>query len=243
MRHFKNITSISIFLLLILWQHTYAQQSETVTDTLTKVRVLHRVGVSIGPSFLYGDNTGEMQNLKFKILPSAGIDYNLRISSHFDLRTTISRQYISSGSIDGEQFIRRITRGDDPYKFTGNLIAFDITPVLHINPAKDGFHSNRLKVYLATGIGYFYSSRIDQKIIGQNGNSTTLVYNSSDHGFYLPVRMGIHTKFYEGDIGFEGAMLISPFQTMDGISNPYKKINADIACQFQVFYRFNISKL
>jgi hypothetical protein len=38
-------------------------------------------------------------------------------------------------------------------------------------------------------------------------------------------------------------MLISPFQTMDGISNPYKKINADIACQFQIFYRFNISKL
>ncbi len=223
-----------IFLLLVLFQcnELFAQ----------KYKRQDRIGFSMGPSFLYSENTGEMKFLKVKILPSGGIDYIKNFSTNWDIKANVGWQSIGTGSIDGEQFIKRITRGGDPFRFVGNLMTFDVTPLLYINPDRKGLQPDMWKVYVGSGLGYFYAIRKDEKRVVVDDVLMNETFRSIDQGIYLPIRTGMHTKLHKGDIGVEGVMLISPFQNIDGIANQYKKISTDVACQFQVFYRFNIYK-
>jgi hypothetical protein len=234
----KPRKSFILLLLFFIYQSSQAQQFDTIK--FNKLRKADKIGVALGPSFLYGDNTGEMSNLKFKILPSLSVSHTKNISTYFDLKTTLGWQFISSGSIDGIQFINRITRGEDPFKFSGSLFAFDITPLVYINPDRIGFYPALFKLYVASGLGFFYVRRKDERRIDQNGNLFTETYNASNPGVYFPLRIGTHTKFQKGDLGIEAVMLISPFQNIDGVSNQYKRIKADIASQLQVYYRFPI---
>jgi hypothetical protein len=234
----KPRQSFILLLLFLLVQTAHAQQFDT--SKFNKLRKADKIGISLGPSFLYGDNTGEMRNLKFKILPSIGVSHTKNISTYLDLKSTLGWQFISSGSIDGVQFINRISRGEDPFKFSGSLLAFDITPLLYINPDRNGFSPSRFKFYVASGLGFFYSLRKDQRKIGQNGSFLIEKYSASNIGLYFPFRIGMHTKFQDGDLGFEAIMLVSPFHNIDGVSSQYKQIKADIASQLQVYYRFPI---
>jgi hypothetical protein len=224
----KIITTFAIF--LAFNSLSYAQRSVARPD---------KIGVGVGASFLYGDNTGIMSDFEFRVLPTASLDYTQYFDTHFDLRATLGWQRIGSGDFYSENLIRRIAEGGYPHAFLGNLIYADVMPVYILNPDRRGFLPSLIKLYGGIGLGVFHSFRDDEIRTYQGDDFTTETVAGNNTGVYFPVRIGGYIDLPElnGEIGLEAAMLISPFANMEGNSQQQKLIGPDIAVQLQVFYR------
>lgn len=198
-----------------------------------------KLGIGIGPSFLYGDNTGVMREFDFKVLPSLSIDYTKHLEDYFDVKATIGWQRIASGDFYGEGLIRRIADAGYPHAFKGSLIFFDVMPVYVINPDKRGKIPSFFKVYTGLGLGVFHSNRQDEIRIYEGENFTTEFRRGTNTSLYFPLRIGgfLELPKVNDEIGLDGTLLISPFANMEGNSKRQKVIGPDIAVQIQVFYR------
>lgn len=219
-----------VFFLLCFNSTSFAQRSMARAD---------KFGIGVGPSFLYGDNTGVMSDFKFKILPTASLDYTKYLNTHWDLRGTLGWQRIGSGDFYNERVKRNISEAGYPFAFNGNMIYADVMPTYIINPDRRGFLPSLIKVYGGLGLGVFHSIRKDETRIYTGDTFSTEISSASNTGIYFPVRVGAFIEVPElnGEIGLEGAMLISPFANMEGNSKQQKRVKSDIALQLQVFYR------
>lgn len=209
---------------------SYAQRSMARPD---------KIGVGVGPSFLYGDNTGIHSDFKFRVLPTASIDYTQYLDTHFDIRATLGWQRIGSGDFYSENLIRNIAEAGYPHAFLGNMVFADVMPIYILNPDRRGFLPSLIKVYGGLGLGVFHSFRNDEFRTYQGDNFTTETITGNNTGVYFPIRIGAFIELPElnGEIGLEGASLISPFANMEGNSKQQKLISPDVAVQLQVFYR------
>ncbi|MGY6741420.1 MAG: hypothetical protein ACXIUQ_01690 [Cecembia sp.] len=198
-----------------------------------------KIGIGVGPSFLYGDNTGIMSEFKFKILPAVSIDFTKYLDTHFDIRGTVGWQSIGSGDFYTESLILGIAESGYPHAFSGNLFFADVMPTYILNPDRIGFIPSAIKIYGGLGVGVFHSSRNDDIGLLDGELFTTETVIGTNTGVYFPVRVGAYMEVPElrGEIGLEGALLISPFANMEGNSKQQKLVKSDIAVQLQVFYR------
>jgi hypothetical protein len=223
------------FVILLLFAmglqcYSYAQRSMSRPD---------KIGIGAGPSFLYGDNTGIMSDFKFKVLPTASLDYTQFIDTHFDIRATLGWQMIGSGDFYTEGLIRGIANAGYPHAFDGNLIYADVMPIYILNPDRRGFLPSLIKFYGGLGVGVFHSIRNDEIRTYQADNFTTEIVRGTNTGVYFPVRIGAYLDVPEmnGEIGLEGTLMVSPFANMEGNSKQQKLVKPDMAVQLQVFYR------
>lgn len=203
-----------------------------------------RFGFGMGPSMLYGDNSGIRKKLKFKVLPAFSVDYSKKINTFFDVKATVGFQMINSGDFYHEGYKIKVAEANLPHAFKGNLIYGDIMPVYHINPNQSGYLPAMIKVYTGLGLGYFSSIREDVRRIYSETGFTEETYSASNAGMYIPYRLGIYKELENGngEIALEGSMLISMGAQMDGNDLPIKTIKSDIAMQLQFYYRIYLGR-
>jgi hypothetical protein len=201
-----------------------------------------KIGVGIGPSFLYGDNTGVHRDLKFKVLPVVSADYTTSISNFFDIKATLGWQMINSGDFYKEHVIERIATAGYPHAFKGSLLFADITPYYIFNPDRRGFLPSSFKFYSGLGVGVFHSLRTDQKRLYEGDNFVDLEYSDTNTNVYFPLRVGGFIRIPDtySDLGIEASLLVSPFGSMEGNNKKQKVPKADMAVQLQVFYRMHL---
>ncbi|WP_209331463.1 hypothetical protein [Lunatimonas salinarum] len=204
-----------------------------------------RIGIGIGPSKLYGDNTGIHSEFKFKVLPAISLDFNKKLTEQFDAKATAGFQAIQSGDFYGIRAINKIAEAGLPHAFTGSLLFVDVMPIYHINPNKSGYLPSLIKVYTGLGLGYFQSSRRDtRRVINDMGGFRDETYDASNSGIYIPFRLGIYKDLKKGDaeIGLESSFMTAVFGQMEGNDQQQKSIKPDMAAQLQFYYRISIGK-
>ncbi|MFD2200751.1 hypothetical protein [Shivajiella indica] len=199
-----------------------------------------RISVGLGPSFLYGDNTGIHSEFKFKILPVVSGEYITSFNDFIDIKATLGWQMINSGDYYDDNLIKRIAEDGYPHAFKGNLFFADVMPYYIFNPDRRGFVATAFKFYSGLGVGVFHSMRTDKKRVYEGDNYIDIEYKDSDTHVYFPLRVGSFFRIPDtyNDLGIEGSLLISPFGNMEGNGKQQKAVNADIAVQLQVYYKF-----
>jgi len=201
-----------------------------------------KIGVGVGPSFMYGDNTGIHRELKFKVMPVASVDYTTSISNFFDIKATLGWQMINSGDFYTENLIEGIAAAGYPHAFKGSLLFADITPYYIFNPDRRGFVPSSFKFYTGLGVGVFHSMRTDEKRLYEGDNYIDLEYSDTNTNVYLPLRIGGFIRIPDtySDLGIETSLMISPFGSMEGNNKQQKTTKADMAVQLQVYYRMHL---
>ncbi|WP_114747867.1 hypothetical protein [Pleomorphovibrio marinus] len=208
----------------------------------------NRLGFGIGPSKMYGDNTGIHSDFRFMVLPAASVDFSKKINTLFDVKATLGWQMINSGDFYSERLKERISRADQPLGFNGNAFFLDVMPIVHFNPNQSGYLPSLIKVYTGLGLGLVHSARTETQREYTNFEVPELntfdeySYSASSTGLYFPWRVGIF-KELEGrsaEIGLEATIMISPFVELDGNSKQQKRLGPDALMQFQFFYRINL---
>ncbi|MCC5938977.1 MAG: hypothetical protein JJU34_16990 [Lunatimonas sp.] len=204
-----------------------------------------RIGVGLGPSKLYGDNTGIHSEFKFKVLPALTLDFSKKIHEMFDAKVTAGIQSIQSGDFYNLNEINKIAEASLPHAFTGSLMFADIMPIYQINPNKSGYLPSLIKGYTGLGLGFFHSSRQDTRRINNDlGGFVEETYDASNSGIYIPFRMGIYMELEKinGEIGLESTLMMAIFGQMEGNDQQQKSIKPDVAAQLQLYYRIPIGK-
>ncbi|WP_339926211.1 hypothetical protein [uncultured Cyclobacterium sp.] len=226
----KSTLSILVCIFLLSLNPVFSQDNRT-----------DRLGIGIGPSFMYGDNTGVHSKLKFKVLPALSVDYQKKINPFFDVKGTLGWQMINSGDHYSQEQIDLIAESNLPHAFSGNVFYVDVMPIYHINPNLSGYIPSLIKVYTGLGLGYFYSKRTDEKLILNDPRRLTESYPASDSGVYFPFRIGAFKDLKsDADIGLEATFIYSPFSELDGNDLQQKRVKADMLMQFQFYYRIHI---
>ena len=203
-----------------------------------------RLGIGVGPSFMYGDNTGVHSKFKFKVLPALSLDYHKKINAFLDVKGTLGWQMINSGDHYSQEQIDNIAESNLPHAFSGSVIFGDVMPIYHINPNQSGYLPSLFKVYTGLGLGYFYSNRTDERLLLNEPGRQIESYTDSNSGLYIPFRVGIFKDLpSDADIGLEATFIYSPFGQMDGNDLQQKRIKADVLMQLQFYYRINIGSM
>jgi hypothetical protein len=215
--------------------------SLSVGSTLAQNNRGDRIGIGIGPSFMYGDNTGVISKLKFKVLPALSLDYSKKLSTFLDIKGTLGWQMINSGDHYSQEQIDVMAEANVPHAFSGNLFFGDVMPVYHFNPDRSGYLPSLFKVYSGLGVGFFYSSRTDERLLINEPGRQIESYSDSDSGLFIPFRLGVSKDLpSDAEIGLEGTLIYSPFAQMDGNNLQQKRIKADLLMQLQFYYRLYI---
>ncbi|MDO6437501.1 hypothetical protein Q4534_08795 [Cyclobacterium sp. 1_MG-2023] len=202
-----------------------------------------RIGIGVGPSFMYGDNTGVHSKFKFKVLPALSLDYQKKINPFFDVKGTIGWQLVGSGDHYTQELKESISIANQPYGFSGSVFFGDIMPIYHFNPNLSGYIPSLIKVYSGLGLGYFYSSRTDEKLLLDESMGSIESYKASDSGIYIPFRVGAFKNLQsDADIGLEATLIYSPFSELEGNDLQQKRIRPDMLMQFQFYYRIHIGQ-
>lgn len=206
-----------------------------------------RIGIGIGPSKLYGDNTGIHSEFKFKVLPAVSLDFSKKINEMFDAKVTAGIQMIQSGDFYSNLAISKIAEAGLPHAFTGSLVFADAMPIFHINPNKSGYLPSLIKVYTGLGLGFFHSNRQDTRRIYNDlggGGFQDETYAASNSGVYVPFRLGIYMEpeKMKGEIGLESTFMTAIFGQMEGNDQQQKTIKPDVAPQLQFYYRIPIGR-
>jgi hypothetical protein len=200
-----------------------------------------RIGFGIGPSFLYGDNTGVMQDFKFKVLPVLSLDLQRELSEFFDIKGTVGWQMINSGNFYSQEAIDQIAEANLPHAFTGNVFFADAMPIYHFNPDRRGYMASPFKIYTGLGLGFFHSRRTDEYQTLNSPERRTVTRKASESGVYIPFRLGVYKELQTAaNIGVEATIGYSPFGQIDGNDLKQKSIRADMLMQLQFYYRIHI---
>lgn len=228
----KNLLALIVFLVVV--GVTEAQDDRT-----------DRVGIGVGPSMMYGDNTGITRKFKFKVLPTLSLDYHKKLHTFVDLRGSLGWQMINSGDFYDNKHKVKIAENNLPHGFKGSAFYADIMPVFYANPNQSGYLPALIKVYAGVGLGIAYAIRTDRhlSVIGEDiygegilGRAREIKENNSS--VYIPVRFGV-TKDVKDDweIALEPIALISFTGQLDGNDLQQKRIKPDVLAQFQFFIR------
>lgn len=228
----KSFISFLICIFLLSVNSIFAQDNRT-----------DRVGIGVGPSFMYGDNTGVHSKFKFKVLPALSLDYHKKITPFFDIKGTLGWQLVNSGDHYNQEQIDKMAAMNQPHAFSGSVFLGDVMPIYHFNPNLSGYIPSLFKVYSGLGLGYFYSSRTDEKLLLNEARRLTESYKASDSGVYFPFRIGVFKDLKsDADIGVEATFIYSPFNELDGNTLQQKRISADMLLQFQFYYRIHLDR-
>ena len=201
------------------------------------------ITVGIGPAMLYGDNSGQYRQFRFKVSPALSLSYSREISDEIDIRVTAGLQLIDSGDFGVGRFgIERLSAAENQaIHFTGQVFFFDVMPVYLFNPAPPGYVGYAINYYAGIGLGAILSNRVDQIPIERQRSTETLVLNEEENqsiAAYIPIRAGLSTNL-EGlwDIGIEGTVITAYPSNLDGNTIRNKIVPLDMLLQFQITFK------
>lgn len=201
--------------------------------------------IGLGPSVLYGDNTGNFRELDFKALPALTFGYSYDLANRIDIRASVGAQLFDGAGIrtfPQQEWIP--TR--QAYDSKGLAIFADVMPVFYLNP---DMRRNRHKVnyYVGIGLGMMQVEReVKIGVLVANPEEGGPYYASemerqNTTSLYFPLRAGISTNRVKGwDFGVEGSILASTSSDLDGNHYQSKSIKQDMLLQIQLVVKHNL---
>lgn len=219
--------SIIIFIVSCICQTSWAQG-----DHLT---------LGIGPSMIYGDNSGHYHKLRFKIPPAISLSLNKQINEHIGLRGTLGIQRLNSGDYEKYPNPARLAKWGNqgkPFAFKGMGYFADVMPIFLTNPNEMGMLMSTLQFYGGLGLGAMFVQR-DQKTLlnGIDEDGLLLpgdIVTSKETNVipYIPTRIGVSTNSSsDWDIGIEFVLIVTTSSKLDGNDINYNRITPDMAGQ------------
>ncbi len=195
--------------------------------------------VGIGPSMIYGDNSGEYRDFKFKIQPAIALSISKQINENLALRGTIGAQPMESGDYDLAYPKKIIKWGNEnqAFGFTGTGYFADFLPVFTTNPNASGMLMSTLQFYAGLGFGMMLVER-EQKVL-KNGSfenevleGDIVISNDSNLIPYIPLKTGIGTNLSgDWDFALEYALLVTTGSKLDGNNIKDKTFSPDMSSQ------------
>jgi hypothetical protein len=198
--------------------------------------------IGIGPSFIYGDNSGEYRDFKFKVLPAVSLSFNKQINENITVRGSLGAQMINSGDYadyDGANTKKLIRWGDQDqaFEYKGTSYFADAMPMFMTNPNEMGMLMSKFQFYAGLGLGIMFVDR-EQKTL-KNGIITDGVLvgdivtsNETNVLPYIPMRIGLTTNSGgDWDIGLEFVLVTTLSSKMDGNNIKDKSLSPDMTGQ------------
>ncbi len=208
----------------------------------------------IGPSFIYGDNSGEYSSFKFKVLPAVSLSINKQITENITLRGSLGVQMINSGDYedyDGNNIKKLIRWGDQDQAFgyKGTSYFADVMPFFMTNPNEMGMLMSTFQFYAGLGLGVMLVNR-EQDVL-KNGIATDNVltqgdivtYKETNVLPYIPTRIGLSTNSgKDWDLGIEFVLLTTLNSELDGNNIKDKTLSPDMSSQILITIKRYIGK-
>lgn len=203
------------------------------------------IGVGLGPSLLYADNSGQYRKMRFQTLPALTAMYNYQFTDFLSVRASVGSQMLNSGNYyDGSRKAREWGRQGQAFGFSGFGYYGDIMPVIITNPDAIGRMYSQYQFYFGAGLGYMLVDKTVQVLepfpIETRPLTPGTVVTSPDltHHLYVPVRTGVSTNL-GGDWEFavEFTMMIGLDSNVDSQNMQWKLIPVDIMGQAQFVVR------
>ncbi|PZX59220.1 hypothetical protein LV84_01250 [Algoriphagus ratkowskyi] len=200
------------------------------------------ISLGIGPSLIYGDNSGIYRKFKFKVQPAITLSINKQINEYIGLRSSIGAQNFDSGDYD-LAFPKKIRQWGDEnqaYGYKGRGYFADVMPVFTTNPNAAGMLMSSVQFYAGLGFGVMYVER-EQKILKNKilGNSEIIdggvvTYNETNFIPYIPIRTGVSTNLSgDWDFALEFVLMTTTNSKLDGNTIKDKSLSPDISGQIQ----------
>lgn len=199
------------------------------------------ISLGVGPSMVYGENTGDFRSLKFKLQPAMTFSYNKQLSHRFDLRTSIGAQFMDSGGYENTSDPTVIEWGKkgQAFDFKGVGYFADIMPVYNFNPEVKNRVPDVVSIYAGLGIGVMHVVR-EQKVNDFTPMNEIVLETSeqSTTAAYVPFRLGISSNLdFDWDYALEFTALTTTNSEIDGNNMKNKLINPDILFQVQIIVK------
>jgi hypothetical protein len=218
--------SIIIFIITCVCHASWAQG-----DHLT---------VGIGPSMIYGDNSGQYRDFKFKILPAISLSFNKQVNENIAVRGSLGAQMLNSGDYDVPYPKKLVRWGDQDqaYRYKGMAYLADAMPIFMTNPNEMGMMMSTFQFYVGLGVGAMFVDREQETL--KNGiieddaliSGDIITSKVSNVIPYIPTRIGISTNSdSDWDIGLEFVLIVTTNSKLDGNNIDYNGIAPDMAGQ------------
>jgi hypothetical protein len=195
--------------------------------------------LGIGPSMVYGDNSGIYRDFRFKILPAISLSFNKQRDENIGLRGSLGVQMLNGGEYDLRRPKKLIEWGDQDqaYSFKGIAYSLDAMPIFMTNPNEMGMMMSTFQFYMGVGLGVLYVDR-EQKTwkngILEDGELTGDIVTTNESNIipYIPTRIGVTTNSGEDwEIGLELVLNVTTNSKLDGNTIKDKTISPDMTGQ------------
>ncbi|KEO71819.1 outer membrane beta-barrel protein [Anditalea andensis] len=206
-----------------------------------------QLSFGIGPSFLYGNNTGYYSKLRIKLLPAYTLAYSYDHTRHWDFRASVGYQQFDGDGNTGNPSKKWIAE-NQAYDAKGQIYYMDLMPVYQFNPKNYLNKKQSISYYAGMGLGLMHVQRevkvaeIVPAVEGQRETWRPVIEDQQTTAIYFPVRIGLSTNWQKlWDLGLEGSALVASSNNLDGNTTNSKIIKPDVLFQFQVVLKRNIS--
>lgn len=220
---------IVLLLVMCFWHNVHAQGDH--------------ISIGIGPSLIYGDNSGEYSKFKFKVQPAITLSINKQINEFVGLRSSIGVQSFNSGDYDLAYPRVLIKWGDknQAFGYKGRGYFADVMPVFTTNPNAAGMLMSSFQFYAGLGLGIMFVEREQRTLkngVLENGvirEGEIITSNETNFIPYIPVRTGLTTNLSgDWDFGLEFVLMTTTNSKLDGNNIQDKTINLDMTGQIQL---------
>ncbi len=225
-----------------------------VTPASAQLDLRDYVALGIGPSMIYGDNTGSLSSMNYRFRPSASLMVNYQLRRRWDVRVTSGVQVLDAGGrVDDMDAILQWSLDDQAYDFKGQAYFADIMPMYQFNPNRGmkDMYNYKVNVYGGIGIGVMHVRREDRLLLntviipetGETFIGADATINRNTTTAYIPLRIGASTNFRRNwDIGAEITLMTAMSSDVDGNNIRIKELHNDMLFQFQIMVRRYIGR-
>jgi hypothetical protein len=147
----------------------------------------HAISLGIGPSFIYGDNTGVFNEGDFKWKPALTLAYSNKIHNRIALQLSLGTQWLETGGPERTWAVDAWQASGGVFTFTGQAFYGDFMPIVYLIPYDTHMNRGRFNAYIGSGIGYVYVSREDRFSFDESAP----VVPGTATSFYIPGLIGL----------------------------------------------------
>ncbi len=207
--------------------------------------------LGIGPSLVYGDNSGIYQDFKFKVLPAMSLSFNKQMTENITVRGSLGAQMINSGDfyrLNSKKVIRWGDQ-DQAFSYKGTSYFADAMPIFMTNPNEMGMLMSTFQFYAGLGLGIMFVEREQNTL--KNGLLTDGVLTEGDVVTsketnvlpYIPTRIGLSTNSGgDWDLGLEFVLITALNSKLDGNNIKDKSLSPDMSGQILITVKRYIGK-
>ncbi len=203
------------------------------------------IGLGLGPSLLYADNSGQYRKMRFQTLPALTFMYNYQFSDFISVRANVGSQMLNSGNYFNEsRKAREWGQQDQAFGFSGFGYYADLMPTVITNPDAIGRMYSQYQFYFGAGLGYMLVDKTSEILETNRFEQTNptqgnvVLAQEMTHHLYIPVRTGVSTNLgSDWEFAVEFTMMISLDSDIDSQNIQWKLAPVDVFGQAQFVVR------